>query len=347
MRNPNGYGGIVKLPGKRRKPYRARVTDHWEEKDGKKIQKFKTLGYYKTHKEASIELAKYHDNPDVFQKSEVTFGEVYQEWSKVKFETISKSNVNGYIASFKVCGSIENMKMSDIKTAHLQNVVDTCGKNYPMLRRLKVLYSQIYSYSMANDIIDKNYSEYVDITKHNTDDKKIIRTPFTPDEIKTLWDNLERSEWIDTILIQIYTGMRIGELLSQKTQDVNIEGKYMRGGSKTDAGKDRIIPIHEKILPLVKERFNSDNNLLIAFNDRAVSYYTYRDTYWRRVMEQLRMKHLPHDCRHTFASLAHSASMDELCRKRILGHKSSDITDDVYTHKEIEELIIEVNKIEV
>jgi integrase len=347
LRNPNGYGGITKLPGKRRKPYRVRVTDRWEEKDGKKIQKFKTLGYYKTHKEASIELAKYHDNPGVFEKSEITFGEVYQEWSKVKFKTISKSNVNGYIASFKVCGEIENMKMSDIKTVHLQDVVDTCGKNYPMLRRLKVLYNQIYSYAMANDIVDKNYAEFVEIKQHDTDDKKTVRTPFTPDEIKTLWENVGRNEWIDTILIQIYTGLRIGELLAIKTADVHLSEKYLRGGLKTAAGKNRIIPLHDKIIPLVKNRYSEDNNLFINYKSGAVSYYTYRETYWSNVMEQLQMSHLPHDCRHTFASLAHSAGMNDLCRKRIMGHKSSDITDDVYTHKEIEELLREINKIEV
>ena len=51
------------------------------------------------------------------------------------------------------------------------------------------------------------------------------------------------------------------------------------------------------------------------------------------------MDHRPHDTRHTFASLMDSAGANKLCIKRIMGHSSPDITDNVYTHKTIQELI--------
>jgi len=232
--------------------------------------------------------------------------------------------------------------MADIKTAHLQSVIDNSGKNHPTLRKLRVLFSQLYDYSMANDIVDKDYSEFITIGKKQ---EKIHRTPFTPAEIEKLWENVGRHEWIDTVLIQIYTGLRIGELLSIKTEDVHLEEQYMRGGMKTDAGKNRIVPMHNRIIPLIEKRYKADNGLLVVYNDSAVSYYTYRDVYWKNIMEQLQMTHLPHDCRHTFASLADSVGMNKLCIKRIMGHASSDVTDSVYTHKEVEELLAEVNKL--
>lgn len=58
------------------------------------------------------------------------------------------------------------------------------------------------------------------------------------------------------------------------------------------------------------------------------------------------MKHVPHECRHTFASLMNSANANKLCIKRIMGHSSQDITDDVYTHKTIEELIAAIKKLQ-
>lgn len=46
MKNPNGYGGVSKLPGNRRRPYRVRLTTGWQQEGGKRRQKYHTLGYY-------------------------------------------------------------------------------------------------------------------------------------------------------------------------------------------------------------------------------------------------------------------------------------------------------------
>lgn len=334
MRLPNGYGSVYKLSGNRRNPYIARLTVGWDEN---KKQQYKTIGYYPNKKSALQALSDYNKNPYDIDSASVTFEEVYERWSKEKFEKISKSNVNGYKASYAVCQSLYSMRMADIKTSHLQNVIKTCGKNYPTLRKLRVLFNQLYQYSMANDIVKKNYSDYVDI---GTDDTETDRKPFTNAEIQTLWDCVDRKEYIDTILIMIYSGLRIGELLDIKTANVNIEERYMRGGSKTSAGKNRLIPINKKILPFIKARLNPENEYLIAKEDGTkVNYYTYRENHFNTIMEQLQMKSKPHDCRHTFATLADNAGMNKLSIKRIMGHASSDITDKIYTHKNIEELL--------
>lgn len=350
MRNPNGYGGVTKLSGKRRKPYRVRVTDGWEEMpDGSKKQKFKTIGYYATQKEALGALDAYHKNPEKFNATYITFGELYEHWSAQKFDPnaadiTSESNIKGYKAAYKVCETLKDMKMADIKAAHLQDVIDKSGKNHPTLRKVRVLLSQLYGFAMANDIIDKDYSDFITIGKKS--DPKLNRKPFTPDEIKKLWDNVDRHEWIDTVLILIYTGMRIGELLLLESANIFLDEKYVRGGSKTEAGKNRIIPLHNRIIPLIQKRYNSENKMFIPGIIKAeASYDTYRDVYWKNIMEQLQLNHLPHDTRHTFASLADSVGMNKLCIKRIMGHASSDLTDSVYTHKEIEELLKEVNKL--
>lgn len=65
MRHPNGYGGISFLGANRRNPFRVRITTGWEydEKTGKSKQKYATLGYFATRKEAMIALADYNKNP--------------------------------------------------------------------------------------------------------------------------------------------------------------------------------------------------------------------------------------------------------------------------------------------
>ena len=72
------------------------------------------------------------------------------------------------------------------------------------------------------------------------------------------------------------------------------------------------------------------------------------------------MNHVPHDTRYTFAALADTASMNEVCRKIIMGHSlakvtgdafklggNRDVTRDIYTEKTLEQLITEVNKLPV
>lgn len=340
MRNPNGFGGITKMKGKRRNPWRVRVTDKIV--DGK--QTYINIGYYPSRKDAMKALSAYNNNPNIFEASTITFAEVYELWSARKYSTISESGKRVYMAAYKLCEPIKSMPARDIKAAHLQNVMDNCGKNPPTKEKLKLLMGQIFQYCMENDIVDKNYATFVRIEKDN-DEKKLVRAPFTEDEIKTLWDNLERNPWIDTILIMIYTGLRIGELLSIESPKVYIADKYMIGGSKSEAGKDRIIPLHERIIPLVEKRLADGGNLLIIRLGKAVDYQYYLKNIWSDIMDEFKMSHLPHDCRHTFASRADTVGMNKICIKHIMGHKVSGVTDRVYTHKDISELVGEVNKL--
>lgn len=117
-----------------------------------------------------------------------------------------------------------------------------------------------------------------------------------------LWDNID-FPFASMILIGIYTGWRPQELAILKTNDIDIENRTMLGGLKTDAGKNRIVPIHPKIIPLVESYYNKNNELL--FNDftgqqgSSMTYEKYRGRF-NKVMERLKMNHRPHDTRHTF-----------------------------------------------
>lgn len=65
MRLPNGYGSVVKMSGKRRKPYMVRKTIGWhlDETKGRQIQDFQIIGYAETRAEGLRMLAEYNQNP--------------------------------------------------------------------------------------------------------------------------------------------------------------------------------------------------------------------------------------------------------------------------------------------
>lgn len=217
MKNPNGYGSVFELSGKRRRPFCARVTVGWTD-EGKQI--FKNIGYFEDRQSAMIELAKYNNDPYNLDTNKIGFAEIYEKWSAEKFPKISDSNIRGYKTSFNKCLSLHNMKFKQIRKTHMQRIIEeNAHLSYQVRMKLKTLFIQLYKFAIENDITDKNYAQFVDAGKETT---KIERKPFTNEEIKLLWKNID-IPYVDSILIMIYSGLRVGELLTMET--ANIDGR--------------------------------------------------------------------------------------------------------------------------
>lgn len=124
MRLPSGYGGVVKLSGRRRKPFQVRLTKGFND-DGKQIYMY--LGYYATKNEALIALAEYNSSPYDITREKITFSEVFKKWSNEHFKRVSQSAIENYSNAYrKYCKSLYKMRFKDIRLAHLQGVVDEC-----------------------------------------------------------------------------------------------------------------------------------------------------------------------------------------------------------------------------
>lgn len=333
MKLPNGFGTVYKLSGKRRNPFIARKTIGWNDA-GK--QMYKTVGCYPNRKEALQALTDYNTNPYALESSTMSFKDVFRLWSNKKYDSISKSAINGYNAAFDTSASLHDMKFVDIRTINLQKVIDTCGKGYDTLRKIRVLFNQLFEFAMKNDIVSKDYSDYVDLGKKPTTS---TRKPFTKKEIDRLFKVSDTLDYVDTVLIMIFTGMRIGELLILKPDNVDLDKEIIQGGIKTDAGKDRIIPINKKILPFIIKRLNDGNDYLISNKKgKQMKYTNYYREKFIPIMEQLNMDHKPHDARHTFATLMSNSDANKTSIKKLIGHSSYATTEKIYTHKDIDEL---------
>lgn len=360
MRLPNGYGSIVKVSGRRRKPYRVRKTVGWEidPQTKKAKQKFINIGYYETKAEAITALANYNENPYDINAAKITFAEVYDKWSSKKFEEISNSNINGYKAGYKLCSGLENMKFADIKLSHLQYIVDKSNKAYPTLKKLKTLLSQLFDYAVQHEIIgkDKHIVEYLNIGKQQKSDKHYR---FTNKEIETLWRNAENNEYVQLILMLIYTGVRPGELFELKSENVDMNEKSFRIIKGKTINAARKVPIPDKVLPFFNHWLSKNTEYLITqLNGEKIKFDTnhqqYTETYWYPLLINMgileytndinkKQKHTPDDTRHTFTSMWKDKKLDESMRRKIQGHSGKGIGEIVYTHYEFEELRKEIN----
>lgn len=362
MRNPNGYGGITKLPGNRRNPFRVRITAGWEiTPEGKQKQILQTLGYYPSRKEAIMALAEYNKNPYDLSNKKVTFDTCYNNWAPKHFEQY-KSSEAGIKAVYKLCDKLKDMNMVDIRLKHLQELMDSIAdKSTTMQARLKTVFLRTFKFALENDIVQKDYSQFVTINQ--TAPKQDIKNKFfTKEAIQKI---LANKDWVirfptsrksyadlklvDSVIFQLYTGVRIKELLEIKSEDVDIKSRTIKvHGTKTDAA-DRIVPIHKDLVPYIKTRLLENTEYLFTnANKKPFAPVQYRKYFFEPFMAHIGSNLTPHALRHTFISLMDKCGIpaESVVLKRIVGHANSSVTEH-YTHKEIDELIAAIDKLKL
>ncbi len=331
MRNPNGYGAIINLGKGRRKPYAVRLTVDYELNivDGipHTKQKYKYLGYYKTRKEAMLALADYNINP--LDLTDMTFAEVYNKWFKSRFGDGNKTAVYySYTAAYKKCAAIADMKLKDIRTAHFQQLLKA-DMSKSTISNIYIVCRYVVDWGLKNDIINKDYLQYVEKPNVKSTD---IHKIFTKEEIEILWNNKD-NYYIDVTLMLIYSGMRSGEFFNLTPDDIDLKKRCISIRQAKTAAGVRIVPIADKTLPMWQN-----------WQQLNCSMQTFKSQ-WKNVLKKLNMEHLLHDTRHTFVSLMTAAGVSLPIVQKIVGHSSNNVTENVYLHVELDTLLNEINKI--
>lgn len=264
------------------------------------------------------------------QRNMITLRQLFNEWLPIHSQYISDSAVKSYYIAFKHISNISDMPITNIHFQNLQNIINSMhvkGLSYSSCKKVRTLLNQLFNYAIIKDYPITNYALHLNLGPNVP---TIRRRVFTRQQINKLWA-------IDTsysrmILILLYTGLRIGELLNLRKQDINRRSSHLIvRHAKTKAGEGRIIPLHHRIMPLIEQIYCCVDDYLFT-----ISYTTFHK-HFLDIMKQLNCKHTIHDTRHTFASLLDSVASPNALRS-LLGHKQGDITTRVYTHKTIREL---------
>ena len=205
---------------------------------------------------------------------------------------------------------------------------------------MKALGTSLWRYAMQLDIVDRNYAEYIYIQK----EEKNERVAFSSEQMAKMWEKVSTVPELKYILVLCYTGMRIGEMLNAKTDNYNKAEQYFIAGSKTEAGKDRIITISPRILPFF-DGFGIDKYLFFL-GEEKLSEKRFRANYFYPALQKIGMdvlkedgSHLytPHCCRHTFATLMKNINAPATDKQKLIGHTKCEMTAH-YTHTDIESL---------
>ena len=188
-------------------------------------------------------------------------------------------------------------------------------------------------------------------------DKRI--TALTIEEQKTLVETLaehkrqgKRNEYSKQILIELYTGMRMGEINALRPEDIDFkkgmihirdtismginQRMYRRGHTKTDAGM-RDIPMNNLVRPILEQAIsemkrNRDGLMFYDYNKNGVITTTQVNNFFRRICEKAGIEFRgQHSLRHTFATRCIEAGVKPVVLKNWLGHTNIHTTLDTYT----------------
>lgn len=325
LKRANGTGTVYKLQGRRKRP--------WVAAKNRVI-----IGYYET-KTSAMEALEGLSGRNLSDRYNMTFAEVFDEWKTEHYKEITKSGISSYDRAFDIFEKLHRRKFRDLRTVDFQSIIDQhMDKTQSTVSKYKQLITQMSQWAIREEICTTNFAKFVKVPERIKKEKDI----FTEEEIKKLEE--DGSEAARIILMLLSTGMRIGELFSLPLNSYH--KTYVIGGSKTEAGRGRVIPIR----PEGRKHFEyfagqATGPLLLSgyVGEKRLENYRRRNYY--PLLKRLGIeRHTPHATRHTYTSRAVKEGMSPEVLQKILGHADYSTTANVYTHIDIDTLVEAVER---
>lgn len=337
----NGQGCVYK---EKNGKWKAEITLGYDKKelpDGstKLLRKKATKTGFATKKEALEYLPQLRQAVPTVNLN-IKFKDHYEAWLAIHERKVTNDTVNCYKAAYKYFSSLYYVEISKIRTEHLQKCIDECPKGTRTKKNMKSLTTALWRYAIQNDIVDRNYAEFIYIPPEEQTEKTI----FTSEQIELMWQNITNVPELKYVLVLIYTGMRIGEMISALSEKYYKKEQYFITGSKTKAGKDRAITISPRILPFFKD-FGKGEYLFFDSNKKITEKYFRNNIYYAALakigldvlLEDGSHLYNPHCCRHTFATMMKNIDAPATDKQKLIGHSKFEMTA-YYTHTDINSL---------
>ena len=310
--------------------------------DGMRVRK--TKGGFRTKTEALDYISTLKNGTMNFGTQQAPafdfpLSKTYTLWKETKkYKDLSNSKRTAYKIAWNRLKPLWQRNITSIRLAEYQALFDGLTEGYYPKRDMRGLLSHLYDTAIKHEIIaaGDNKANLIELPTMPTSTKDA----FTADEVTAIWEDYNAgNKFTSYALIMIYTGMRVGELYSIKKDNLHLDESYMIGGIKSEAGKNRVIPIADYIMPLLIEVEKESQKGLIDMG---------KDTFykqWALMTERAGVRPLKsHSCRHTAATALSLAEVPPAIIIEILGHKDFSTTMG-YTHIPIADKVNAINKI--
>lgn len=364
----NGGGTIRKVKGANGVKYYAYAPARYDYVDGERKCIREPLGSFWKKSEAKDAIDAFISSPS--KKYNYSPAQIFEEWSSIAYGDISRQTQDNYNAAWTqikaAWGKRVDEPIRERTTAEIREIYDYWldehevmrkgrGKPYkttagPLsksaMQKIKALLSQMYKYCMANSIVNQNFAELVRIPKEAAEGKQ---RAFSDLEFAKLEKNYMNVPGGEACYVLCYTGWRVSEFCQLTRFSYDAKAKTLRGGLKTAAGRDRVVPLHPKIVPIVERWYKSSQGPLYARPDgKAYDKDTFREDVWNPCIAALGLPSdlTPHSARHTYGTRLSAAGARPEDIKELMGHSDYSVTANTYINQDITPLRKAVNSME-
>lgn len=339
-RRPKGSGSVYKLGGTRAKPFVAMTA------------KRDVLGTFVTPGEAVQALDAYNAQLVPITRIKYTFADVYAKWSEAHYQDVGPKGRQSYEAAYTKAERLWDRPIREMVTEDYQAVIDdlvAAGLSRSMCEKQRQLFSQLCKWSMSNGIISHNFAEELRLPAQQKKKKRVLSTAEIEKIQKIADDKADGMYNIARLsLVLYYTGMRVNELLTLRRQDVDLKAGYIVGGEKTEAGRERTIPILDPIKMILADWIldSVGGDLLLPAarggKQRSVSA---TEKAFKELMKRCGVENAtPHTMRRTAATRLVEGKAEPTAVQAILGHADFSTTADYYTGHDADYLKSEMEK---
>lgn len=324
--------------------------------DGEK--KKKTV-YGKTVREVDDKIAELRSSSNkgvVVDDRSTTLAELARRWLARKEIEVEANTYAGYenCVNVHIVPKIGDTRLKDLKKHHLQDLLTSLmaqGKR-ATAQKVRVTLGQLIDEAVENEYIFKDIAKTLSIPAAPKKAKRALRA----DELGLIADAqlpLKQRVFIDTIQ---YTGIRRGEALALTPNDIDTVNKKITINKTVVFGKNqssikpctkssagmRTLPIPDKLNEELKELIADTEKYLFSKSDGELMTRTGFRRFWEQICKNIEKSTgnalpkdvTPHIFRHTYATKLFHAGVDVKTAQYLLGHASVQVTLEIYTHLE-------------